>query len=105
MFGVVLKRGNNVTIYLSFRDVGNCKGLDNKSKMILLYNNILDVGCDVWGFFLTFYVFYFVPKTQMSVLLNTKYMKIMMQIKHNQRLKRHNLVWVLMSVCVCDDDH
>lgn len=53
MFGVVLKRGNNVTIYLSFRDVGNCKGSDKKSKMILLYNNILDVGCDVC-FFLTF---------------------------------------------------
>lgn len=39
----------------------------------------------------------------MSVLLNTKYMKIMMQIKHYQRLKHHNLVWVFMSVCVCKD--
>lgn len=52
MFGVgaVLKRGNNVTIYLSFRDVGNCKGSDKKSKMILLYKSILDVGCDVCFF-------------------------------------------------------
>lgn len=100
MFGVVLKRGNIVTIYLSFRDVGNCKGSDKKSKMILLYNNVLDVGCDVCLFFLTFYVFYFVPKTQMSVLLNTKYMKIMMQMQTQPTIKTSK-VSVGAHVCVC----
>lgn len=54
---------NNVTINLSFSGVGNRKGLDQKSKVILLYSNILDLGCDVFVLFFTFYVF-FVPKTQ-----------------------------------------
>lgn len=63
----------------------------------------LDLGCDV--FVLFFYIFLF-QKLKTSVLLNTKYMKIMMQIKHYQRLKQLNkYVYVCISLSTCGDDH
>lgn len=48
---------------------------------------------------------FFVPKTQLSMLSNTKYMKIMMQIKHYQRLKQLRYVYVCISLSICGDDH
>lgn len=39
------------------------------------------------------------------MLLNTKYMKKMMQIKHYQRLKQLQYVNVCISLSICGDDH
>lgn len=52
------------------------------------------------------FTFFLFQKLKTSVLLNTKYMKIMMQIKHYQRLKQLNkYVYVCISLSICGDDN
>lgn len=73
--------------------------------MILLYNKISDLGCDVFVLLFLLSMGVFVPKTEISMLLNTKYMKIMMQIKQYQPLKQPKYVCVCLSLSVCGGDH
>lgn len=50
--------------------------------------------------FFTFHVVY-VPKIHTSILLNTKYLKLMMQIEDYQPLNQD--YYLCVCVCVCDD--
>lgn len=64
------------------------------TKAILLFNNKFKSG--MWYFLLNGV---YVPKIYTSILLNTKYLKLMMQIEDYQPLNQD----YYLCVCVCDD--